>query len=319
MSISAYEQIHEICQRHFDKVAIAKAQRPQTMNHYIDWLSKGFNGSMKYLEYHTKRKQDPSQLLEGAKSFVVLLLHYDTQEPLSVDLKDKMKAQQLGWISRYARGRDYHQVIEEKHKAIIEILQDRFPDEKFLSCVDTKAVLERDFAAQSGLGWIGKNSCLINNELGSFVFISEILTTLELPVGKPVADHCGTCQKCLEACPTGALISERNLDATKCISYWTIESKTPAPKSLSKNFGFNFFGCDICQDVCPWNHKSRKHLMLREPVQTGLTDLSFFALSDDENIEDKVKQTAMERAKPAHLRENAKVALRNLRSEADHS
>lgn len=172
--------------------------------------------------------------------------------------------------------------------------------------------MERDVASRAGLGWIGKNTCLLNQEVGSFVFISEILTTLSLEYDRPVADHCGTCTRCIDACPTGALIAPRELDARKCISYWTIEAKTPAPVALSEKFGAHVFGCDICQDVCPWNQKSRRLNALPVPSEFGTIDLEMFLKFSDEDIKMQNKNKALNRAKPEKLRQNILVAKKNL-------
>ena len=232
-----------------------------------------------------------------------------------------MKKNRLGWIARYARGTDYHTELAARHERVISDLKSSFSSEKFLGCVDAQAVLERDGADRAGLGWIGKNTCLINQELGSFVFLSEILTTLELTPDKPVADHCGTCNRCLDACPTGALVAPGELDATRCISYWTIESKSPPPAELRSKFGGQFFGCDICQDVCPWNSKARRdwksnHLEfssdpLKRPLDS-LVDLGETMEKDDYDIKLMLQGKALTRTKPQHFKENVKVALENL-------
>jgi epoxyqueuosine reductase len=304
-------EVKGLCLKHFDGVGFASAVRPQSLDVYEKWLGEGLHGEMGYLKAYLDRKRDPQILLPGCKSWIVLTHHYDTAEPLSIDVADDLRQNKLGWIARYARGGDYHQLISQKHSEIINELNLMFPKNKFLGCVDTQAVLERDVAAQAGLGWIGKNTCLIDQHRGSFFFISEILTTLELVPDKPVFDHCGTCTRCIDACPTGAIEEPRKLNATKCISYWTIESKVAAPPSLASKFGQNIFGCDICQDVCPWNKKARRDSNLPAALGSGIVDLREFLAMNDGEITERISGTAMSRAKPLHLRENIQVALKN--------
>src|ERR1035438_2770077 len=174
------------------------------------------------------------------------------------------------------------------------------PSSDLLGCVDTQAVLEREVGALSGLGWIGKNTCLIDQKRGSFFFISEILTTFEIEPDRPIVDHCGTCTRCLEACPTQALLSPYELDATKCISYWTIEHDGEPPTELSKKFSNNIFGCDICQDVCPWNHLARKNSTLPGPISRGIQNINEFLNKTSAQLEKEIKGTALERAGPEH-------------------
>ncbi len=310
-------KIKDLALKYFDQVGFAKATRPLTMDYYDSWIKNGYHGNMEYLRRHQNRKSNPQSLLPGARTWITLALDYDTGEPLSLNIKEEMLREKKGWISRYARNGDYHKEIAKRHEMLVGELSLMFPGEKFLGCVDTKPVLERDVAQQSGLGWIGKNTCLINKDLGSFLFLSEILTTLLMVADNPVADHCGTCTKCLDSCPTGAFISPRHLDATKCISYWTIENETPPPLELAKKFGTNVFGCDICQDVCPWNSKSRRTRQLKTPGESsGILDLEKFSKMSDEDIQEFLDGTAMDRATPQHFRQNIEITLENLRRDS---
>ncbi len=304
-------EVKSLCLNHFDRVGFASAVRPSTLGAYEKWLGDGLHGEMNYLSRHLEKKSDPQKVLPGAKTWIALTHHYDTLEPLSIEVVDDLRQNKLGWIARYARGGDYHQLISQKHLLLINAFNLMFPKEQFVGSVDTQAVLERDVAFQAGLGWIGKNTCLIDQKKGSFFFISEILTTLELIPDKPVFDHCGTCTRCIDACPTDALEEPRKLNATKCISYWTIESKTRAPAELASRFGQNIFGCDICQDVCPWNQKARRSLDLPSQATSGVVDLQEFLALSDLEIKGRISGTAMSRAKPQRLRENIEVALRN--------
>jgi epoxyqueuosine reductase len=297
--------------KYFDNVGIAGADNPLSIDKYENWLVKGFHGEMSYLNRHLAMKAKPQELLANSKSWIVVTQNYDTKEPLYSEIAPRLKLEKKGWIARYVRGGDYHQVISEKLNKLVEKLKEEFPGDEFLACVDTKAVLERDTAYRAGLGWIGKNTCLLDQQRGSFFFIAEILTTLELTPDMPVMDHCGTCTRCIDACPTGAIEEPKILNATKCISYWTIESKTSAPESLSRKFGQNIFGCDICQDVCPWNQKARRTLKLPEARSSGEVDLKKFLKLDHEQIKEFSSHTAMGRAKPDHLLGNVKVALKN--------
>src|ERR1017187_10496171 len=184
--------------KYFDSVGFSPANPPTHIESYNQWLNKGFHGEMKYLRAHAERKRSPQALLKGARSWIVCTSHYDSTEPLSQDLRPEMQHNNWGWVSRYARGPDYHEVISKKQYLLIQELKEMLPAQEFLNCVDTKAVLERDVAASAGLGWIGKNTCLIDQKRGSFFFISEILTTFEIEPDRPIVDHCGTCTRCLE-------------------------------------------------------------------------------------------------------------------------
>jgi epoxyqueuosine reductase len=309
--LSTESVVKELSLKFFNDVGIARADKPNTIDIYSRWLDSGLHGKMNYLYRHLEKKSNPQLLLNNAKSWIVLPLHYDTQEELSTDKEAELRQNKRGWISRYARGLDYHDVIARKHEALIAELQKIFPDEQFLSCVDTKAVLERDVAGRAGMGWVGKNTCLIHPKKGSFFFLSEILTTLDLQTDKPIFDHCGTCTRCIEACPTQALEGPRQLNATKCISYWTIESKEAPPADLAKKFGVNIFGCDICQDVCPWNKKARKSISLPSEKESGEIDLRDFAKLSHIEIENRIKDKAINRVKPEKLRQNIIQALAN--------
>lgn len=317
-------QIQEIALKYFDLFGVAAAGTPITINHYEQWLKDGHHGEMQYLERHKAKKKNPELVLPGAKSWLSLGLIYDSQEKLSIDLESTLRKNKKGWVARYARGEDYHFKIESKLQGLVQELQALFPREAFWYAVDTKPVLERDVARAAGLGWVGKNTCLINKEKGSFLFLAEVLTTLNLPPDKPVMDHCGSCQKCLEACPTGALTRPHHLDARLCLSYWTIESKSnleSAPQKVKSNIGVNLFGCDICQDVCPWNSKSRRTNNLHEPLPSPWTegfDLKSLVSLGKEQVEEKIKSSALERAGSERLQKNAAFILNSLDQDGSH-
>jgi epoxyqueuosine reductase len=222
---------------------------------YGEWLERGFAGEMNYLKGNrAERRADPRQVLPGACSVICVALNYNTSAPRSTECPDPSRA----WISRYAWGSDYHDVLRQKLELMLEGMRARISGDFHARCyVDTGPVLERAFARQTAVGWMGKNTCLIQQQLGSWFFLGEILTTLDLPKDEPAADRCGSCTRCIDACPTQALIEPRVLDSTRCISYWTIEAKDEAfGEDVASGLGRHVFGCDICQDVCPWNRRA---------------------------------------------------------------
>jgi epoxyqueuosine reductase len=244
----------------FDLCGIVRAEKFPELDHFPEWLERGFAGEMKYL--HDPRRQDPASVLSAARSVIVCALNYNTQHPLSVHVPPgSPEDDPRGWISRYAWGDDYHAVLGAKLARLTAALHERF-HEKFVArwYVDTGPTHERVFAHHAGLGWLAKNTLLINEELGSFLFLGVILTTLDLLPSQSGAetppDLCGTCRLCLDACPTGAFVEPYVMDARRCISYLTIELRGPIPEELRAPMGCHVFGCDICQDVCPWNRRA---------------------------------------------------------------
>ncbi|MBN2635202.1 MAG: tRNA epoxyqueuosine(34) reductase QueG [Prolixibacteraceae bacterium] len=221
--------------------------------HFQQWISRDFHGEMKYMERNVEKRLNPALLFENAKTIVVVLQNYyppktpiDSTAPI---------------LSKYAYGVDYHFILKEKLKLLLEFIQTEIQPCNGRPFVDSAPVLERAWAKKAGLGWIGKNSNLISVEHGSFFFIGELILDVELPYDKPklVADHCGKCTRCIDACPTKAIVADRVIDARKCISYQTIELKGELDSELKGKFENRVFGCDICQDVCPWNLKSEPH------------------------------------------------------------
>ncbi len=242
------QKAHEIG---FELVGVASAMPNPDSVFYQQWLEKGFHARMAWMERHLERKRDPQKILEGAKSFIMCGLSYNKPYPRSIDSQDDQKL----WVSNYAWGEDYHLVVLKKLQELETYIQTLTPEAKQKSYVDTGAILERSYARDAGLGWVGKNTLLINQKYGSFFFIGEIITTLELEPDSPDRDHCGTCTRCLDACPTQAL-TPYELDARKCISYLTIEHRGFVEAPLNQQMGHHMVGCDICQDVCPWNKKA---------------------------------------------------------------
>ncbi len=215
------------------------------------WLKRGYQGKMTYLENHFDKRLDPRLLVPGAKSVVSLLYNYFPSKDLAAEGGYK--------VAKYAYGDDYHFVVRDLLKVFISRLRDRYGEIDGRAFVDSAPVMERAWAARGGLGWIGKNSLLLNKESGSFYFLAELILDLKLDPDGPVKDYCGTCTACQDACPTEALTTPYVVDASKCISYFTIELKEEIPASVKGKFKDWIFGCDICQDVCPWNRFSRPH------------------------------------------------------------
>jgi epoxyqueuosine reductase len=245
----------------FDLCGVARAEKFPELEKTSEWLTRGYAGEMKYLK--DPRRGDPQTAMPGIRSVIVGLLNYNTEKPLSTDpVLPADDGRPSGWISRYAWGDDYHDVLRERLGALVESLRERFtvPFEARVY-VDTGPVQERVLAKYAGLGWLGKNTLLLNQMLGSFFFLGVILTTLDLEptLGAnelPPPDLCGSCRRCLDACPTQAFVEPYVMDARKCISYLTIELRGSIPEELREPMGNHVFGCDICQDVCPWNRRA---------------------------------------------------------------
>jgi epoxyqueuosine reductase len=245
----------------FDLCGVVRAGKFPELQQMPEWLARGYAGEMKYLA--DPRRSDPQTAMPGIQSAIVGLLNYNTAQPLSTDTASPIdEGQPSGWISRYAWGDDYHDVLRERLDALVESLREHFagPFEAH-AYVDTGPVQERVLAKYAGLGWLGKNTLLLNQMLGSFFFLGVILTTLDLEptLGAnelPPPDLCGSCRRCLDACPTQAFVEPYVMDARKCISYLTIELRDAIPEEFREPMGNHVFGCDICQDVCPWNRRA---------------------------------------------------------------
>jgi epoxyqueuosine reductase len=237
----------------FSACGFSKAKfLPEDAKRLSAWLDNGYHGSMQYMENHFEKRTDPTKLVEGAKSVVSLLLNYYTDE--------RQQDPEAPVISKYAYGTDYHFVMKDKMKSLHRFIQENFGPAEGRVFVDSAPVLDRAWAVRAGLGWIGKHSNLINRDLGSFVFIGELILDLELDYNQiPESDFCGGCTICIDACPTDAILSTRTIDSNRCISYLTIENRDQIPEKFSENLENRAFGCDICQDVCPWNRKATPH------------------------------------------------------------
>jgi epoxyqueuosine reductase len=237
----------------FSACGFSKAEYlPEDAKRLRSWLDNGYHGSMKYMENHFDKRTDPSKLVEGAKSVVSLLLNYYTDE--------RQQDPEAPVISKYAYGTDYHFVMKDKMKSLHRFIQENFGPTEGRVFVDSAPVLDRAWAVRAGLGWIGKHSNLINRDLGSFVFIGELILDMELEYNQiPESDFCGACNICIDACPTDAILSNRTIDSNRCISYLTIENREQIPETFRGKLANRAFGCDICQDVCPWNCKATPH------------------------------------------------------------
>ncbi|WP_010228102.1 tRNA epoxyqueuosine(34) reductase QueG [Gillisia marina] len=228
------------------KAEFLEAEAPRLEN----WLNQNMHGEMSYMENHFDKRLDPTKLVDGSKSVISLLLNY---YPSEFQRDDSYK------ISKYAYGADYHFVIKEKLKQLLQFIQQEIGEVEGRAFVDSAPVLDKAWAAKSGLGWIGKHSNLLTKQVGSFYFIAELIIDLELEYDMPVTDHCGSCTACIDACPTQAIVEPYKVDGSKCISYFTIELKNELPNSYKNQFDDWMFGCDVCQDVCPWNKFSKSH------------------------------------------------------------
>jgi len=237
----------------FDLCGIARAEQFPRLSRLADWIAAGYAGDMAYLSKSLDERLDPRQVLPAVRSVVSLGTVYNTDHPYSTSMAEAGRAA----IARYAWGDDYHDVIRGRLRELVRWMADTAGRGfEAWSCVDNGPVQERVFAEQAGLGWIGKNTCVINPRLGSWLFLGEILTNAVLDPDQPGVDQCGTCTRCLDACPTQAIVEPYAVDATRCLSYLTIESRGPVDEALRPAMDRQIFGCDICQDVCPWNRKA---------------------------------------------------------------
>jgi epoxyqueuosine reductase len=291
----------------FELVGIAPAQPPPHAESFLHWLAQGYAGAMEYLERTAHLRVNPAELLPDARSAVVVGLNYAPAELPDTDYR----------IARYALGDDYHQVIRAKLETLLSAIQAVAPEAQGRICVDSAPVLERDLAWLAGLGWYGKNTCLINTHRGSYFFLGVLLLTLELEYDTPAEGGCGTCRLCLNACPTGALTEPYTLDARKCISYLTIELRESIPESYRAPMGEWLFGCDICQEVCPFN-RPRAHQPLRaQPTQEPrlkprpLPRLHDILTMDESQFADRFRSSAIKRAKWRGLIRNALIVAGN--------
>ena len=310
------QAIQDLAKTHgFERSGVVKLSRPLSMDFYESWIQQGLHGSMNYLKDHIPAKADPTRLLAQAKSAIVVAVDYVPHpEPEVSDLQDQLNRLS---VALYARGKDYHHWLKKKLDRLKKSLEAQFPGDQFLCFTDSQPVLERDLAHRAGLGWVGKNTCLIDERRGSFFLIGEIYSTMMIEAELDLPpDRCGTCTRCLDACPTNALIEPRKLDARKCISYWTIESKSVGIESQFgeiANLGSHYFGCDICQAVCPWNRKVVATTQTPSPQANAEADFRWILSCSNRELEKHFQTTSLNRLRGYQHRRNALYVIHNLR------
>jgi epoxyqueuosine reductase len=279
---------------------------PEDAERLKNWLSEGRQAGMGYMANYFEKRTDPTLLVEGARSVISLLYNYYTDR-----VQQDPRAPVL---SKYAYGKDYHPVIKKKMNHLLDFIRSEYGEVNGRVFVDSAPVLDRAWARKAGLGWIGKNSSLISRKAGSFVFIGELITDLELEYNQlPESDFCGSCVRCIEACPTDAILSDRTLDAGRCISYQTIENKGKIPAEIAEKLTNHFFGCDICQDVCPWNRNVLRHdEPLFEPAE-GLLEMpaADWQEMDPEQYRRLFKGSAVQRAGYPKIMDTIKLLCDN--------
>lgn len=307
----------------FELVGIAPAAPADGFDHLREWLARGFAGEMAYMHRHAEARWHPVAILPEVRSVVMVAMNYAGNSERRANGKEAAASASLpsdaccstpGLVASYARGQDYHDVLRERLNQLLTWLQEEVPDCQGRGVVDTAPLLERDFARRAGLGWFGKNTMLLNKRQGSYFFLGALLLNLELPVDPPhESSHCGTCTACLDACPTQAFVGPGVLDSRRCISYLTIELRRPIPEELRAPMGNWLFGCDVCQEVCPWNRKSP---LSTEPAFQARPDLEsvdlveLLGLSED-GFRERFRGTALMRTKRRGLLRNAAIALGN--------
>jgi len=292
----------------FDLCGIARAEQHPKLARLAEWIDQGHAGEMTYLAESLPERLDPAVTLPTAKSVISVAVVYNTDQPYSTAVTDPDRVA----IARYAWGDDYHEVLRTRLRALLASLAaEAGPGFEALSCVDHEAIQERVFAEAAGLGWIGKNTCVINPQLGSWLFLGELITNAALEPDTPIADMCGTCTKCIEACPTQAITEPYTVDATRCLSYLTIETRGEIDPALQPAVSTQVFGCDICQDVCPWN---RKAAVSDDPAWQPREGLAFPRLTDlvamrDADWSAKMSGSALKRAGLARMRRTLRYAV----------
>jgi len=302
----------------FDLAGIAPATDSRELQSFPEWIAAGHAGEMKYLESRDQqgslKRASLSRVAPWARSVVVCAINYNTKHPYSTQVNDPTR----GWISRYAWSReDYHESVLQRLRQVEAALHEALHDARLQlmtrSYVDTGPIVERVFAKYAGVGWIGKNTCIINQKIGSWLFLGVILTSLELTPDLPAADRCGTCTRCIEACPTDAILEPYKLDSNRCISYLTIEKRGSVPEDLRAGMGRHVFGCDICQDVCPWNRRAPATAAPEFSPREGLVNpaLHWLAELSADEFRQTFRGSPIRRAKLTGLRRNALIAIGN--------
>ncbi len=290
----------------FTLTGIAPIARTREGDFYPEWLDRGYAGEMHYLERQRAARMDPQSVLPGARSVIVCAINYNTSHPLTSF--DRLRA----WVSRYAWGLDYHDTLLEKLRTLARWIEAKGPAQT-RTYVDTGPLTERVFAKYAGIGWFGKNTCIINQKVGSWLFLGCVLTDLELQADTPPPDRCGTCTRCLDACPTDAFVAPYVLDSRKCISYTTIELRGAIPESAREGISHHLFGCDICQDVCPWNRRAAASAEPAFQPRSGLLwpELDTLLKLSPADWTAQIRGTPLKRAKVKGLLRNLMVVAGN--------
>ena len=314
----------------FDRAGAATLEPLERGDVFLRWLERGEHAGMGYLARRSEERLDPAAVLAGARSVVCVALVYhplvagEGDPPAAGGAAPEPEGDLWPRVARYARGRDYHNLMGKRLRKLARRVREAFPGAGTRTYVDTGPVLERELAARAGLGVAGKNTCLLSREHGSWFLLGELFTTLDLAPSapEPLADLCARCTRCLDACPTGALPEPYRLDATRCISYWTIEHRGPIPEEVRPTLGDWVFGCDVCQEVCPWNLRWEEradrggrapadHPDLRLPEHRADLDLAGLLRLDRAGYEEKFRGSAMKRARLEGLKRNAAIAMGN--------
>ena len=319
MALDPHQLVSEIKRRAlalgFDLVGIAPASPSIYRDYLRQWIDEGQNGTMHYLESRFDERTNPGAYFPGAASVICVGMNYHVHLESQESERDSKSVP--GKIARYALGDDYHEIIKDRLHELADWLRATTGCQTRGS-VDTAPVMEKELAARAGIGWLGKNTCIINEQIGSWLLLGEILTTLALPLDDPATDRCGTCRRCLDACPTGAITAPYQLEARKCISYLTIEHRGEIDETFKPQIGDWLYGCDICQDVCPWNSKAIEALdpALLPRFPTGAIDAAEIATWDQERYTQSLRRSAMKRVKLPQLQRNATIVRNNIQGDS---
>jgi len=294
----------------FDLVGIAAAEPSEHREYLKRWLDDGQAGTMHYLARRFEERTDPAAYLPGARSVVCAAINYH----VALEQVPEDQRAHHGKVARYALGEDYHEHLKQRLFALADWMREVVPEAQTRVCVDTAPVMEKELAARAGIGWQGKNTCTINERIGSWLLLGEVITTLDLPHDEPAIDRCGTCTRCIDACPTGAITAPYQLDARRCISYLNIEHRGEIELPLQRLIGEWLYGCDICQDVCPWNSKApdANDPALQPRFPTGTINLRQVLSWGPDEYRAALRGSAMKRVKLPVLQRNARIVLSNL-------
>jgi epoxyqueuosine reductase len=289
----------------FDLVGITSAEPSQYKRYFRDWLDSGQAGEMRWLEKRFDERIDPASYLPGARSVICVAINYTRSPGIPAEGRGE------GLVARYALGDDYHELIKSRLYKLADFIRHHSTEATTRCAVDTAPVMEKELAARAGIGWQGKNTCIINPKIGSWVLLGEIITTLELPPDEPALDRCGSCRRCIDACPTQAFTAPYQLDARKCISYLTIERRDEMPAEFHDKLNGWLFGCDICQEVCPFNREApaTTDSALQSRFDGGRIDLRDLLSWRDSDYQQKLRNSAMKRVKLPILQRNARILL----------